>query len=314
MKGLNFMKFLSVNDVCSLWGVSQQFVRRLCREGRIPGAQQTEDGWLIPEDTDKPVRKERTQTTRKSPQPKTTLTPFAKKVVYQKERNNHYGIYEYIQLNLAYSSNRMASNRMTRNEIEEVYRTNKISTSFEPVKVDDIIEVINHFTAVRYLVDNITAPISQVLIKKLHRLLTYGTYADRKETIHSGEYRQQVADLGVAPKDINNKLAVLIREYEGHPVNMDRILDFHVRFVKIHPFEDYNGRVGRLIMMKECLRYGIDPFIIDDKRRAAYYRGINAWKGDPDQLRTVALEAQRRFQGKMEICKLFQYARSPGTE
>ena len=308
------MKFLSVNDVCSLWGVSQQFVRRLCRDGRIPGAQQTEDGWLIPEGTDKPERKERTQTTRKPPQPKTILTPFAKKVVYQKERNNHYGIYEYIQLNLAYSSNRMASNRMTRNEIEEVYRTNKISTSFEPVKVDDIIEVINHFTAVRYLVDNITAPISQVLIKKLHRLLTYGTYADRKETIHSGEYRQQVADLGVAPKDINNKLAVLIREYEGHPVNMDRILDFHVRFEKIHPFEDYNGRVGRLIMMKECLRYGIDPFIIDDKRRASYYRGINAWKGDPDQLRTVALEAQRRFQGKMEICKLFQYARSPGTE
>ena len=255
MKGLNSMKFLSVNDVCSLWGVSQQFVRRLCRDGRIPGAQQTEDGWLIPEGTDKPERKERIQTTRKPPQPKTTLTPFAKKVVYQKARNNHYGIYEYIQLNLAYSSNRMASNRMTRNEIEEVYRTNKISTSFEPVKVDDIIEVINHFSAVRYLIDNITAPISQVLIKKIHRLLTYGTYADRKETIHSGEYRQQVADLGVAPKDINNKLASLIKEYEGHPVNMDRILDFHVRFEKIHPFEDYNGRVGRLIMMKECLRY-----------------------------------------------------------
>ena len=308
------MKFLSVNDVCSLWGVSQQFVRRLCREGRIPGAQQTEDGWLIPEGTDKPERKERTQTTRKPPQPKTTLTPFAKKVVYQKERNNHYGIYEYIQLNLAYSSNRMASNRMTRNEIEEVYRTNKISTSFEPVKVDDIIEVINHFSAVRYLVDNITVPISQVLIKKLHRLLTYGTYADRKETIHSGEYRQLATDLGVAPKDINNKLASLIKEYEGHPVNMDQILGFHVRFEKIHPFEDYNGRVGRLIMMKECLRYGIDPFIIDDKRRAAYYRGINAWKGDPDQLRTVALEAQRRFQGKMEICKLFQYARYPSGE
>jgi hypothetical protein len=145
------MKYLTVNDVCSLWGVSQQFVRRLCKEGRIPGAEQTDDGWLIPEGTEKPGRKPRTQTTRKAPQPKTVLTPFAKRIVYQRTKNNHYGVYEYIQVNLTYSSNRMASNRLTRNEVEEVYRTNKISTSFEPVKVDDIIETINHFSAVKYI-------------------------------------------------------------------------------------------------------------------------------------------------------------------
>ena len=142
------MKYLTVNDVCSLWGVSQQFVRRLCKEGRIPGAEQTDDGWLIPEGTEKPGRKPRTQTTRKAPQPKTVLTPFAKRIVYQRTKNNHYGVYEYIQVNLTYSSNRMASNRLTRNEVEEVYRTNKISTSFEPVKVDDIIETSTHFRCI----------------------------------------------------------------------------------------------------------------------------------------------------------------------
>lgn len=305
------MNYLTVNDVCSLWGVSQQFVRRLCKEGRIPGAEQSDDGWLIPEGTEKPGRKQRTQTTRKPPQPKTPLTPFAKRVLYQRTKNNHYGIYEYIQVNLAYSSNRMASNRMTRNEVEEVYRTNKISTSFEPVKVDDIIETINHFSAVRYIVDNITAPVSQTLIKKIHRILTYGTYADRKEVIRSGEYRQELSKIGIHPKDINAKINALINDYENHTITIERLVDFHVRFERIHPFEDYNGRVGRLIMMKECLRHNVDPFIIDDKRRSVYNRGIECWNKDRAILMATVLDAQKRFQGKMEICKLFQYARNP---
>ena len=92
---------------------------------------------------------------------------------------------------------------------------------------------------------------------------------------------------------------------------MERILDFHVRFEQIRPFEDYNGRVGRLIMMKECLRHGIDPFIIDDKHRGAYNRVIAAWSEDHEPLMSVSLEAQKRVQGKMELCALFQYARYP---
>ena len=177
------MKYLTVNDVCSLWGVSQQFVRRLCKEGRIPGAEQTDDGWLIPEGTEKPGRKPRTQTTRKAPQPKTVLTPFAKRIVYQRTKNNHYGVYEYIQVNLTYSSNRMASNRLTRNEVEEVYRTNKISTSFEPVKVDDIIETINHFSAVKYIIDK----------GKLKELFLKGkcTVANVEKLIEELEAKQQ---------------------------------------------------------------------------------------------------------------------------
>ena len=156
--------------------------------------------------------------------------------------------------------------------------------------------------------------VTQTLMKKIHHILTYGTYADRKENLRPGEYRLSETKFGVSHKDIASSLSSLIKEYEKGAVDMERILDFHVRFEKIHPYEDYNGRVGRLIMMKECLRYGIDPFIIDDKHRGAYNRGITNWDVDRNQMINVALEAQKRFQGKMVLCDLFIYARYPGVE
>lgn len=299
------MKMLTTKEICETWNISERMVRRFCVDGRIPEAKLENGTWFIPSGTPKPKRKPKEI----AKNPKENLTAFAKRVVYQRNKNNHYGIYEYIQVYLTYSSNRMASNRLTRNEVEEVYRTNKISTTFEPVKVDDIIETINHFAAVRYIVDNISAPLTQSFIKKLHHILTYGTYADRKENLRPGEFRISKSKIGIPHKDITPALTALLKEYEKGAVDMERTLDFHVRFEHIHPFEDYNGRVGRLIMMKECLRHGIDPFIIDDKRRGAYNRGIAAWNEDHGLLISVSLEAQKRFQGKMELCKLFQYAR-----
>ena len=301
------MKMLTTKEISEAWNISERMVRRFCVDGRIPEAKQENGTWMIPAGTAKPKRKPK----EKAADPKENLTAFAKRVVYQRSKNNHYGIYEYIQVNLTYSSNRMASNRLTRNEVEEVYRTNKISTTFEPVKVDDIIETINHFAAVRYVVDNISAPLTQAFIKKLHHILTYGTYADRKENLRPGEFRLSKTKIGVPHKDIIPALSALLKEYEKGAVDMERILDFHVRFEQIRPFEDYNGRVGRLIIMKECLRHGIDPFIIDDKRRGAYNRGIAAWNEDHEPLMSVSLEAQKRFQSKMELCALFQYARYP---
>lgn len=305
------MNYMTTKEAATLWKVSERMVRMYCAEGRIPSAEPDDDGWLIPRGTPKPKRK---AAEKKVVTPKPNLTAFAKRIVYQRTKNNHYGIYEYIQVNLTYSSNRMASNRLTRNEVEEVYRTNKITTSFEPVKVDDIIETINHFAAVRYIVDNIPAPLTQTFLKKLHQILTYGTYADRKENLHPGEYRTSVSNIGVNPKEISSGLATMVKDYESGAVNLEKILDFHVRLEKIRPFVDYNGRLGRLVMMKECLRYGIDPFIIDDKRRGAYNRGIEEWETNQSQLILVTLEAQKRFQGKMELCNLFQYARYPSVE
>lgn len=276
------MKYQTIKETAKLWGISEQLVRRYCRQGRIANLIQEDGNWLIPEGTNKP------QSLReKEPE---TLAPLAKKVVYQRSKNNHFGIYEYIQVNLAYSSNRMASNRLTRTQVEEIYRTNKVATAFEPMKVDDIIETINHFACVQYVVDNITTPLTQSFIKKLHYLLTYGTYSGRKQKTCSGEYRTTPNKIGVPPREINRALGELIKDYEKQPADYERILNFHVRFERIRPFDDYNGRVGRIIIVKECLHYGIDPFIVDDKRRSAYNRGIAMW----DESKCSKQSAQRR--------------------
>ena len=157
------MKLYSVNETAAIWGVSGAMVRRYCKEGKVPGAVQTELGWQIPEGTPKPGA----QMVRETPP-----TPLVKKILYQHERNNHFGIYEYIQVNLAYSSSRMASNRLTRNQVEEMYRTKRLTASFEPTKVDDIVEMMNHFICMRYVVDNITAPLTVSFVKQVHHFLT----------------------------------------------------------------------------------------------------------------------------------------------
>jgi len=297
------VKYCTITEISKKWEVSRTLVRRYIQQGRIPKVIQKDGVWLIPENAKKPdalnisIRED--------------LSSLVKQIRYQRTKNNHFGIYEYIQVNLAYSSNRMASNRLTRLQVEEAYRTNKIATAFEPMKVDDIIETINHFATVRYIVDNISTPLSQSLIKKLHYTLTYGTYADRKDNLRPGEFRNKASKFGVPHSSISSALSDLLKDYEKGAVDMARILDFHVKFEQIHPFEDYNGRVGRLIMLKECLRHGVDPFIIDDKHRGAYNRGITAWSADREQLMSVSLDAQARFQSKMEVCKLMQYHRPP---
>lgn len=131
--------------------------------------------------------------------------------------------------------------------------------------------------AVDYFDNLYREPLSPSLIRRYHYCLTYGTYADQKHQIGIGEYRKNPSKLGVPAILISSKLDELIQSYENKSINMDAILDFHVRFEKVHPFEDYNGRVGRLIMMKECLRHNIVPFIVDDKHRGNYNKGIKCW-------------------------------------
>ena len=220
------MKYLSVKEAAEMWNISERMVRKYCEQDRIEGLIQAGNIWVIPASAKRPTE---IKVVEEKP-----LTAFAKREVYQRSKNNHYGIYKYIQVNLTYSSNRMASNRLTRNEVEEVYRTNKISTTFEPVKVDDIIETINHFAAVRYVVDNISAPLTQAFSKKLHHILTYGTYADRKENLRSGEFRLSRSKIGIPHKDIIPALSTLLKEYEKGAVDMERILDVY-RTLRTYP-------------------------------------------------------------------------------
>ena len=299
------MNYMSIKEASALWGVSQQMIRRYCREGRITGAIQKDGGWAVPINANKPGQPAVIA-------PPKELKDFAKHVVYQHEKNYHFGIYEYIQVNLAYSSNRMASNRLTRVQVMDAYRTNRVSVAFEPMKIDDVIETVNHFLCMRYVIDNLATPLNAAFIKKLHYILFYGTYSDRKDKNRVGAFRTDPGKMGIPAGNIVKELNELLIRYEKQKkVDFDKILDFHAHFEHIHPFDDGNGRLGRVIMMKECLRHGVDPFIIDDKRRNQYYKGIASWDTDPEVLRTVCREAQTRFQGQMELCRLMQYCRMP---
>ena len=298
------MQYMSIKEAATQWNVTIQMARRYCQKGLVPQVIQENGGWKIPVGTPRPGS---VKPTISEPKQSSLVT----QIKYQCKKNNHYGIYEYIQVNLAYSSNRMASNRLTREQVEDLYRTNKLSASFEPTKVDDIIEIINHFSCTREMVDTIMEPLSASLIKRYHYCLTYGTYADRKHKISIGEYRKNPSKLGVSPKQISNKLDTLIQTYESKVPDIGGILDFHVRFEQIHPFDDYNGRVGRLILVKESLRHNIVPFIIDEKHRRDYSEGIMCWHTDLSVLKNICLKAQNRFRRQLELQKTLQKSKHP---
>jgi Fic family protein len=299
------MKYITIKEASAKWGITERSVRRYCVEGQVTGAIMVNKHFKIPADAEKPNKKN-VEKIRKHKE----LNSLAKRVIYEEGKNNHFGIYEYIQLNLTYSSNRMASNRLTLGQVMELFRTNKISPAFEPMKVDDLIETINHFACVRMVIEKMTEPLTSEFIKKLHHALYYGTYADRKKAVIKGEYRKNHHKFGIHYTKIHDVLEELIYEYEqNESPTMEDILDFHVRFEKIRPFEDGNGRVGRIIMMKECLRHGIDPFIVDDKNHTPYNKGIANWPHDKTILMDTCLRAQSRFSRKKELCKLMEYCK-----
>lgn len=207
------------------------------------------------------------------------MPELPKKLQNQKKKRNFHGLYDFVVIDLTYSSSRMASCRLTRQQVESIFRKGKIRESFEPMKVSDVIEVLNHIHCVNYIIDHVMEPLTQKLIRKLHEILMTGTVDAYRDQVRPGEYRTitfRPRDRQLLPAgQIHSSLGELITSYE-HQTEIERnhILDFHVRFEEIFPFEDGNGRVGRLILFKECLRHNIMPFIIDDKRRSRYLRGL----------------------------------------
>ena len=297
------MQYLSAKEIAEKWGVSPILVRRLCRQGRVPGAVQKKDGWSIPEDA---VREERT-VLEYTEEPE--LPELAKKLQNQKKKRNFHGLYDFVVIDLTYSSSRMASCRLTRQQVETIFRKGKVRESFEPMKVSDVIEVLNHIHCVNYIIDHVMEPLTQKFIRKLHEILMTGTVDAYRDQVRPGEYRtitSRPRDRQLLPSgQIHSSLGELITSYE-HQTEIERnhILDFHVRFEEIFPFEDGNGRVGRLILFKECLRHEIMPFIIDDKRRSRYLRGLKEWHEDHYELLDVVMEAQDRFEAQVELQKL----------
>lgn len=288
------MKYMTVKQAAEKWAVSGAMVRRYCKEGKIANAVLSDDGWKIPKSAKKP------NNTIVEEKVNLELSPLAKTLVRQKKKKSFHGLYDYVVVDLTYSSNRMASNRLTRNQVSYIYTKGKVKEMFEPLKVSDLIETLNHIRCVNYIIDNIKTPLTIKLIRQLHSMLTAGTVDTEMNRVEPGEYRNAKSlrkenFIGSAAT-IATSLKNLLDDYERTAeVTKETILGFHVDFGRIFPFEDYNGRVGRLLLFKECLRHYVIPFIIDDKRRGRYLNGLRQWNHDKSILMDVTQECQERF-------------------
>ena len=300
------MEYMTVKEAAEKWNTSVQVVRRFCRQERIAGVVQQEGAWLIPKYAKKPGRAEPMEAGA------AILPALAQKLLRQKKKKSFHGLYDYVQINLTYSSCRMASNRLTRQQVETIFTKGKVSVSFEPMKVSDLVEVLNHCVCVDYVLDHAQEPLTPKFIKELHYQLVFGTVDDRRKRVAPGQYRSPKSSHKVPfmlPADqISSKLKALIAEYEAlTEVERRDILSFHVRFEQIFPFEDCNGRIGRLILFKECLRHDVMPFILDDKRRNRYLEGLREWDDDPGILTEVVMEAQSRFDAQIQLQNLSEH-------
>lgn len=302
------MLYLSASEIAQKWGVTPMLIRRLCRQDRIPGAVWQDGVWRIPEDA---VRISRTNLEHTD---EVELPELAKKLQNQKKKRNYHGLYDYAVIDLTYSSSRMASVRLTRLQVETIFKKGKVQVAFELMKVSDVIEVLNHIHCVDYIIDHVMESLTQKFVRKLHYMLMNGTVDEYGELVRPGEYRTVAAkprNRELLPADqIPKEMNQLLKAYESQAeISRNEILNFHVSFEQIFPFEDGNGRVGRLLMFKECLCHGVMPFIIDDKRRTRYIQGIREWPTDRYELKDVVMEAQNHFESQIELQKLLAASR-----
>lgn len=293
------MNYISVAEIAKKWGVSERAVRNYCAEGRVAGAILEGKTWKIPENVEKPVRKKREDASN-------TLLDILKEEKKAKLRG---GIYHRVQVDLTYNSNHIEGSRLTHDQTRYIYETNTIGIVDEAVRVDDIIETTNHFRCIDFIIDKANANLSETLIKQLHYLLKSGTSDSRKDWFAVGEYKKLPNEVGgmdtTMPEDVAREIKSLLSWYNAiENITLEDIIDFHVRFEKIHPFQDGNGRVGRLIMFKECLKNNIVPFIIDENHKLFYYRGLKEWTCERGYLIDTCLSAQDKFKLRLDYYRI----------
>lgn len=294
------MNFLSVAEVAKLWSMSERSVRNYCAEGRIPGAILVGKTWMIPSDAAKPNRKARTSNSKK------TLLYILK---LEKESKLKGGIYHKVQIELTYNSNHIEGSCLTHDQTRYIYETNTIGLTNEVINVDDIVETANHFRCIDLIIDKANLNITENLIKQLHFILKYGTTDSRKNWFVVGDYKKLPNEVGgrvtTSPEKVEDEVKSLIEWYNNiKNKTLKDIIEFHYRFECIHPFQDGNGRVGRLLMFKECLKYNIVPFIIDDKLKTFYYRGLKEWKQEKGYLVDTCLAAQDQFKVYLDYFRI----------
>ena len=231
--------------------------------------------------------------------------------ILQEEKSSGYagGIYHKTQIELTYNSNHIEGSSLTHEQTRYIFETNTIDVENGSIDVDDVIETANHFRLVSLIIDNAKSTLTQEIIKELHLLLKNGTSDSRKDWFAVGDYKKfpnEVGGMNTTPsEEVSGKMKELLNEYNvKEEKSLEDILDFHVKFEKIHPFQDGNGRVGRLIMFKECLKYNIVPFIIEDDLKMFYYRGLAEWKTEKGYLRDTCLTAQDRYKAYLDYFRI----------
>ena len=284
------MKYISVSEAAKKWGVSERNVRNYCALGRVAGARIVGKTWEISETAEKPIRATR------SDKKHTLLTVLRK----EKSARLSGGIYHRIQIDLTYNSNHIEGSRLTHDETRYIFETNTIGIKDSVVNVDDIIETANHFRCIDFLIDTAEKALSENYIKELHLLLKTGTSDSRRDWFRVGDYKKLPNEVGgvdtTAPEDVSREMKALLTSYnKKDSATLEDIIEFHVAFERIHPFQDGNGRVGRLIVFKECLKHNVVPFIIDEEHKLFYYRGLKEWDTERGFLLDTCLSAQDKF-------------------
>lgn len=294
------MGYLSVAEIAIKWNMSERSVRNYCAQGRVIGAFLTGKIWNIPENAKKPERSN-----------KRKETPISLLDILREQKANKYsgGIYHKTQIDLTYNSNHIEGSRLTHDQTRYIFETNTIGVEKEVLNVDDVIETVNHFRCIDMIIENAKAALTEKLVKELHLILKSGTSDSRKDWFAVGDYKKMPNEVGgmetALPEEVADKIKELLIGYNSKKEKtFEDILDFHVKFERIHPFQDGNGRVGRLIMFKECLKYDIVPFIIEDNLKLFYYRGLKEWNNEKGYLMDTCLTAQDKYKAYLDYFRI----------
>lgn len=292
------METLTSSQFAALYGLSERSVRNYCRQGRIAGAVLVGKTWTIPVDAVPPVRG------------KQKLSPLLQALKEQKDGKVKGGIYHRVQIELTYNSNHIEGSKLSKDQTRMIFETHTIApVEGSAVKVDDIIETVNHFRCVDYIIDHANDPLTEGLVKQLHRILKTGTVDSTRDWFAVGDYKRLPNEVGgietSAPEDVAGDMRALLAWYSSQKKKDEEcVIGFHQRFEVIHPFQDGNGRVGRLIMFKECLANNIVPFIIDEDLRFFYYRGLREWPHIKGYLLDTCLTAQDNFKDFLDYFRI----------
>ena len=286
-------------EFANKYGISERTARNYCAKGKIEGAVLIGKTWSVPKDALLPQRSSH----------KCKQSPLLIALREQKEARLSGGIYHRTQIDLTYNSNHIEGSRLTHDQTRYIFETNTIGFANENLRVDDIIETANHFRCVDMIIERAEQRLSEALVKELHAVLKAGTSDSRKEWFAVGEYKRLPNEVGgnetTPPERVKQEMRTLIREYNAlKNKSLDDILDLHYRFEAIHPFQDGNGRVGRLIMFKECLANGIVPFVITDELKYFYYRGLQQWPQIREYLRDTCLTAQDEYKHLLDYFRV----------